>query len=228
MQTDHRESPKSLSQKVAAQLREAIILGKFGLGVLIPEEKLAQSFGVSRTPVREALNILQLEGLVVIRPQVGSFVFSPTPADLQAMFEFRTLIEPQAARLSYQYNRQSVVEDIEMTVDAMTSALNRHDLPAYGMADANFHQVLFNYCANPYLQQAYQRVAGRVAAVRNALIHRLPIKDLNSYDEHKTLAVLFAAGKIDEFDIALVEHIQNGLEFSKTILPVEPELRRVV
>ncbi len=195
---------------------------------MIPEEKLAQSFGVSRTPVREAINLLQLEGLVVVRPQVGSFVFSPAHEDLRALFEFRVLLEPQAACLSYNNNRKSAVEEIEKSVAAMTSAIKSRDFQAYGMADATFHQALFTHCGNPYLQQAYQLVAGRMAAVRNNLSYRMLFDDLFSHEEHKTMALLFASGKIDEFNTVIADHIKNGFEFCKLILPTEPELQRVV
>ena len=68
------DTPKSLSQRVMQRLRQAIIDGEFALGAAISEEMVANSFGVSRTPVREAMGLLQAQGLVVIRPQVGSFV----------------------------------------------------------------------------------------------------------------------------------------------------------
>ena len=95
------EPPKSRARLVCERLRDAIIDGGFALGSMIPEETLAQSFGVSRTPVREALNLLQIQGLVVIRPQVGSFVFSPSVADIEALCRFRMILEPRAAELAF-------------------------------------------------------------------------------------------------------------------------------
>jgi len=99
------DAPKSLSQRVLLRLRHAIIDGEFALGAPISEEMVAQSFGVSRTPVREALNQLQAQGLLVIRPQVGSFVFTPSAADISALCSFRIIIEPRAAELAYRHDR---------------------------------------------------------------------------------------------------------------------------
>src|SRR2546427_28669 len=87
------DTPKSLSQKVMLRLRQAIIEGELKLGAVIAEEMLAQSFGVSRTPVREAMSLLQAQGLVVVKPQVGSFVFTPSAADIVELCTFRILFE---------------------------------------------------------------------------------------------------------------------------------------
>ena len=88
------DAPKSLSQRVMQRLRQAIIDGEFALGAAISEEMVANSFGVSRTPVREAMGQLQAQGLVVIRPQVGSFVFTPSADDITALCTFRIALEP--------------------------------------------------------------------------------------------------------------------------------------
>ena len=90
------ETPKSLAIQVGQRLREAIIDGQFALGEMIPEETLAATFGVSRTPVREALNQLQSLGLVIVRPQRGSYVFKASEADVAALCQFRCVIEPRA------------------------------------------------------------------------------------------------------------------------------------
>ena len=116
------EAPKSLATLVAQRLREAIIDGEFALGEMIPEETLAASFGVSRTPVREALNQLQLAGLVVIRPQRGSYVFEPTEADIAAICEFRCLLEPRAAELAYRHAREATAAALQAAISEMEEA----------------------------------------------------------------------------------------------------------
>ena len=87
------EQPKSLTEIVTDRLRQAIIDGEFGLGEAISEETLAASFGVSRTPVRDALMQLQLAGLVVVQSKRGSFVFRPSLADAVALCDYRTMLE---------------------------------------------------------------------------------------------------------------------------------------
>src|SRR6185503_16160600 len=81
-----RRAP-ALASLVEERLRDAIMYGALGLGEAISEDRLATMLGVSRTPVREALTALQLQGLVVIQPQRGSFVFEPTERDLAEICE---------------------------------------------------------------------------------------------------------------------------------------------
>jgi DNA-binding GntR family transcriptional regulator len=116
------ETPKSLATIVAQRLREAIIDGEFALGAMIPEESLATSFGVSRTPVREALNQLQLLGLVSIRPQRGSYVFEASEADIAALCEFRCVMEPRAAELAWAHDREATLVDLNAAVADMAAA----------------------------------------------------------------------------------------------------------
>ncbi|MGA1289343.1 MAG: GntR family transcriptional regulator, partial [Rubrivivax sp.] len=85
----------TLAVQLADRLREAIMRGDFTLGEALSELKLASAFGVSRTPVREALTTLQREGLIDIRPQSGSFVFLPSEEDVAELAEFRSMVEVQ-------------------------------------------------------------------------------------------------------------------------------------
>jgi DNA-binding GntR family transcriptional regulator len=129
------DTPKSLSQKVMLRLRQAIIEGELKLGAVIAEEMLAQSFGVSRTPVREAMSLLQAQGLVVVRPQVGSFVFTPSAADIVELCNFRILIEPNAAELAYGHDRDGALKALTAAVANMKQAVATKDTLAYGSAD---------------------------------------------------------------------------------------------
>ena len=90
----------TLAVQLADRLREAVMRGDFTLGEALSELKLAAAFGVSRTPVREALTTLQREGLIDIRPQSGSFVFLPSEEDVAELAEFRSMVEVQALRLA--------------------------------------------------------------------------------------------------------------------------------
>ena len=143
------DAPKSLASLVAQRLREAIIDGEFALGAMIPEESLAASFGVSRTPVREALNQLQLAGLVVIRPQRGSYVFEPSEADIAAICEFRCLLEPRAAELAYQNERDATAAALQAAIDE--AAEHRPGTPPFNDADKRFHQILAEAAGNELL-----------------------------------------------------------------------------
>ncbi|PZO01329.1 MAG: GntR family transcriptional regulator [Hyphomicrobiales bacterium] len=203
------DPPKSLAQQVVGRLSQAIIEGELPLGSIIAEEMLAQSFGVSRTPVREALNQLQLQGLVVIRPQVGSFVFSPDAQDIATICQFRIIIEPKAAELAHHHDRDAAVADIGAAIAGMERALKARDNVAYGQADTAFHEAFFNHCGNRYLQESYRLVGGRIAALRTNLSAPIDVQTPRSFEEHRSLLRLFQAGDFAGLEALMSSHI-NG------------------
>jgi DNA-binding GntR family transcriptional regulator len=204
------DTPKSLSRKVMLRLRQAIIEGELKLGEVIAEEKLAQSFGVSRTPVREAMSQLQLQGLVVVRPQVGSFVFTPSATDITAICTFRIVIEPKAAELAFRHDRDGAVAAMRSAIAAMHQAMAAKDNIAYGRADTALHDALFAHCGNHYLVESYQLVAGRVAALRTNLSSPIDIRTPASFDQHRTLLQLFERGEFTPFESLMTSHITSS------------------
>jgi DNA-binding GntR family transcriptional regulator len=201
------EAPKSLASQVAQRLREAIIDGEFALGAMIPEESLATSFGVSRTPVREALNLLQLAGLVVIRPQRGSYVFEPSEADITAICEFRCLLEPRAAELAYQNARDAAAAALQAAIDEMEEARTARDAVRYGRADTRLHEAFFEHCGNPYMQAAYATAATKIAALRTHLSAPADVLHTAGFEQHSQLLALFRAGDFVKFEKLMRAHV---------------------
>ena len=212
------DAPKSLSQRVMLRLRQAIIDGEFALGAVISEEMIAQSFGVSRTPVREAMGHLQAQGLVVIRPQVGSFVFTPSATDISALCAFRIIIEPKAAELAYRHDRAGAVAAMRVAIAEMEQALAARDNVAYGRADTTLHDAFFAHCGNRYLVESYQLVSGRVAALRTNLSAPIDVQTPASFEEHRKLLRLFARGEFAAFETLMTSHIANsGLTYARAL-----------
>jgi DNA-binding GntR family transcriptional regulator len=90
------QRPRSLTAMAKQEIREAIIDGRMAFGKQLSESALASNLGISKTPVREALLQLKLEGLVDIAPQWGTFVFSLTEEQVREMCRFREVIETAA------------------------------------------------------------------------------------------------------------------------------------
>jgi len=210
MKSFRLDTPKSLSQKVMLRLRQAIIEGELKLGAVIAEEMLAQSFGVSRTPVREAMSLLQAQGLVVVKPQVGSFVFTPSAADIDELCTFRILIEPKAAELAHGHDRDGALKALTAAVADMKQAVAAKDTLAYGSADTAFHDALFVHCGNHYLMQSYQLIAGRIAALRSNFSSPIDVQTPASFDQHRELLDLFERGKFEGFAKLMTLHITNS------------------
>lgn len=210
MKTFKLKPAASLATQIASRLRQAVIEGELALGSQIPEESLAQSFGVSRTPVREALNQLQLQGLVHVKPQVGSFVFYPSIEDVTALCQFRRVIEPRAAELAYHHDKIGAVGALESAIADMELALQHRDTVAYGRADTALHEALFTHCGNPYLQESYKLAAGRIAALRTNLSAPIDVGNPASFAEHRSFLKLFIKGNFEAFEKLMVVHVKGS------------------
>jgi DNA-binding GntR family transcriptional regulator len=201
------ETTKSLASRVAERLREAIIDGEFALGAMIPEESLATQFGVSRTPVREALNQLQLQGLVVVKPQRGSYVFEPSEADIAAICEFRCVVEPNAAELAYRHDRDATVTTLKAAISEMEAARATRDAVRYGRADTRLHEAFFAHCGNAYMQAAYATAATKIATLRTHLSAPADVLHSRGFEQHSRLLALFEAGDFDAFRALMQTHV---------------------
>ncbi len=152
--------------QVADRIRAAIQEGEYQLGEALSELKLAAALGVSRTPVREALSLLQLQGLIEIRPQSGSFVFMPSEEDVAELCIFRRVVELAALRLSFARRREDMLRDMRKAVEMMDHAQAAGDRLEMARADSAFHQSIAENCGNAYLINSYALF--RVASPRCA------------------------------------------------------------
>ncbi len=205
--TRRAQASGSLTAQITERIREAIMDGRFSLGEALSELKLAAAFDVSRTPVREALTALQLQGLIEIRPQSGSFVFMPSEEDVGELAEFRRVMEVTALRFCFARRREETLRAMRAAADEMGRALEAGDRLGVARADTAFHQAIAENSANEYLIGAYRLVSGRVAALRT---HNLMATDTirsKSLHEHRALIAAFAKGDLDRAEDILAEHI---------------------
>lgn len=219
-------TPKSLTEMVSARLEQAIVDGEFALGEAISEETLAKTFGVSRTPVRDALSVLQLKGLVSVVAKRGSFVFRPTADDAAALCDYRFLLESEGLRLSHRRAGAETLGAMRAALAAMEAALFA-DAVAYGRADTRFHQAFLDFCGNPYLGDAYRLAAGKVAALRTHLTAHARDRRMTSLEEHRRMVALFEAGDLDRLMAVLAEHIGRTRHVYDAALSAPATVRRL-
>ena len=201
------DRPRSLTTTVAERLRQAIVDAELPLGSEISEVGLATKLGVSRTPVREALAMLQLQGMVVIVPQKGTYVFFPTERDLIDLCEFRIVIEGRAVYFSMARDRDSTLASLREALAAMDEARDREDPVAYSRADTLFHEAFIQHCGNRYLQESYALAAGPIATLRGQLSVPLAGVQDRSYVQHHQMVEAFEKGDIVALDSILTAHV---------------------
>ena len=165
---------RNMHDRVIDEMRRRIISGELASGVNLSEIALAESFGVSRTPVREALKKLQTEGLVTIRPRVGTFVTTPSRREITELFEMKELLEGAAARLLAQRGRVAEVDRLEQNLVEADRAVAAHDSARYAELVQEFHDLLITGADNAtpvsdITAAALQHLAKRVVAIAGRL-----------------------------------------------------------
>ena len=121
--------PKSLTELVSEALRDWIISGDLDLGSQLSEARIASELQVSRTPVREAINRLEMEGLLVVEPQRGSFVFSLEPKELAKLCDARLCLESAALSSAIASNAEKLAERLKHCVEEMAAAREKGGAP---------------------------------------------------------------------------------------------------
>ena len=178
--------PKSLTELVTENVRDRIVSGELVLGGQVSEARIAKELDVSRTPVREAINRLEMEGLLKVEPQRGSFIFDLDGGELAKLCDARVALETKALTVASKECPDKLYSELTKCTDRMTSARAVDDVNRYLAEDTIFHQLLFDCADNKFLNDAYQTIATKMAAIRNRL-GRHPAHMAKSYAEHLQL-----------------------------------------
>lgn len=197
---------ESLTEMTVARLRDAIVTGEFRFGELLSEGRIAAMLGVSKTPVREAFQQLQREGLVEIQPQRGTVVFTPTEEEFAALVDFRTLLEVGALKGAMARSAHDLAATLADVVSRMADARARDRTQDYLVLDGLFHDAIIAHSGNDYLIHAYAGIASKMAALRTQLGRTPDLMD-KSMREHQAIAAAVKAGDVDAALAVLGEHI---------------------
>ncbi len=198
--------PKSLTENVAENLRYSIVSGELKLGQPLSEASLSETFGVSKTPVREALFILKQEGLIDIIPQKGSFVFQPDEKSIVELCNFRSYLEPIAIEESMRNDSQAFLESLEISIVKMEHKFKNKDFKAFLLLDGEFHESFFKHCNNSLLQKSYELVQFHIGAIRS---HLTSAEDAYAeiLEDHRRIYQMLNDGEIAEAQSRLKKHV---------------------
>ena len=189
-------------------LRQAIITGEFAPGERLMEIALANRLGVSRTPVREAIRKLELEGLVVMIPRKGAEVAKITEKDLRDVLEVRSSLEELAAELAAERMNDEVKEKLEKALKEFEEAIESGDNAAIADSDVDFHDVIFEATGNARLIQIInnlreQMYRYRLEYVKDTEYHTVLL------NEHRELAKAMVEGRKEDARKIMKRHIDN-------------------
>lgn len=203
---------KSLTATVVDRLLSEIVEGVIPLGSLLSEKVLAESYGMSKTPVREALVQLQSMGLVHILPQRGGRVFSPDAEQVRELCEVRLELESTGLRLSMSRGREPLAALLRGIVAEMNECFDLSHPAAYQRLDYAFHLALFTYCGNTLLGEAYELFGARISALRTHLSSPQAYLLKRSLEEHRMMVDLVEANDLRTALQLLGEHISRTRE----------------
>lgn len=150
------------STRVADWLRDAILDGVRAPGSRLIERDLAAEFGVSRVPVRDALKILEVEGLVTLRPRTWAIVREFTTADMTDLDEVRSVLEPLAFRLAAERHRRDGLDELRRALDDETISAAAGDPIASRRAAADFHEQVTVLTENRLLGDLMQGMRSKL------------------------------------------------------------------
>jgi DNA-binding GntR family transcriptional regulator len=193
-----------LRSLVCEELRRLIITGELEPGTRLVEDRLAARLGVSRNPVREALQTLASEGFVEVLPRRGAVVAEVTVEQAEELFDVRMALEPLAARLAAKRAPAAAVDGLRQVLERARQATEAGDFDLVAACNTDFHRLVVEISGNDYLRLLLAPMARRVQWIfRTSAPTRAP----HSWREHEELLRAIAAGDQDYAEAAARAHV---------------------
>ena len=194
------------SAKIRDSLEQRIIEGELGIGKRLDEAELSKHYGVSRTPVREALQRLAESGLAEHLPRRGTFVSTPSLSELVEMFEVMAELECMAVRLA---TRRATSADIDALTDsneACRAAYDAGDTKRYYELNAAVHRQIYKMSGNGFLTVEAQRLHDRLRPYRRLQL-RVRGRMGESMNEHDIILAAMRDGNAQQAVVTMRKHI---------------------
>lgn len=204
-----RIAPMALYQEVAERLRERIFAHELKPGAWIDEQALTEHYGISRTPLREALKVLASEGLVTLKPRRGCYVTEISERDLDEIFTVMGLLEGQCARDATAKAGAGDLKALEKIHTELEQAASGGDINGFFEANQAFHHEVQSIADNRWLQHVIDDLRKVIKLSRHhSLFSEGRLEQ--SLTEHRRILKAMLARDADEAELAMREHIASG------------------
>lgn len=201
--------PLSLVESIADELRRRTISGVYRAGQRLTEEALTRELGVSRPPLREAMRLLQQEGLLTAEPRRGVVVTPLTAADVREIYSLRHALENLAIELAVPIRHESQLEPMLVALADMRRSVRKRDQAALTLDNLRFHQSLVRMAGHTRLQQSYDSLMAQLQMCMSLNLRFRESLSGNLGDvvsRHAHLVDLIRAGDPQAVQRALEEH----------------------
>jgi DNA-binding GntR family transcriptional regulator len=212
-----------LVDEVYQRLRELIFQNSYVPGQRLDIENIAEQLGISRQPVVEAINRLAREGLLVVRPRVGTFVRKLSSQDVHEILETRLMMELFAVTQGHPQAEE--IQELYRYIDRMDELVYQgpfHYL-TYNELDVQFHRALVRLAHNPLIGRLYEELHAQYVPVQ-AFYRKALEYTLTAYGEHRRIVDALASGDKGTAAAVLETHIRNAIsEIQRIFQQLEAE-----
>jgi DNA-binding GntR family transcriptional regulator len=209
--------PPTTQEAVLAELRRMIARGEIRPGAQIVQDALADELGVSRVPLREALKMLEGEGLVTYRPHHGYFVTELSLADLLEVYRIRELLETEAVTTGLPLMTDEDVERLAEAEAEVRRASTANDVAAMAQTNRRFHFALIEGCSRPRLIRLIEVLWDSTEVYRSVYFTDALNRD-RILDEHHALVTAVGARDLAAVLHVLDEHRRHAIEALRPVL----------
>lgn len=201
-------TPRALYVQVAEQLRQRIFQHELEPGAWIDELKIAEEYGISRTPLREALKVLATEGLVTMKPRRGAYVTEVSETDLHDVYHLLSLLESDAASVVASQASDVQLTELKALHQQLEAAVD--DADAFFTINESFHMALLDFANNRWRNQVVEDLRKVMKLNR----HQSLFKDGRIHDslqEHRDVLQALLQRDGEAARQAMQKHFANGL-----------------
>lgn len=209
MISDFQDTGYSLRTKIYHRLKNAILDGVYKPGESLIEMKLAKELGVSRTPIREAIRQLELEGLVSSIPNKGVIVEGVSPQDVEDIYTIRKTIEGLAARWAAEKISDAQLKELKDTLDLMEFFTEKGNVEKVSELDSRFHDVIFRACNSRPLESVLTNFHHFIQRARLVSV-KASGRAVHSLEEHRSIYEALVARDSDAAEKAMVKHVGSA------------------
>lgn len=203
------DSYQPLREVVCETLREAIRGGVLKPGERLMEIQLAEELGVSRTPVREAIRKLELEGYVIMMPRRGTYVANLSIRDVNEVFEIRTTLDSLASGLAAERITDEELERLERLLVLIGEYIEQNDMEKIVETDMEFHDILYQASRNIRLVGIIYNLREQLTRFRSTSMS-YPGRLKETLEEHIRIVEAIAQGNVELAQKAAEEHMEKS------------------
>lgn len=199
---------ESMHAQILPELRRDIVENRWKPGERLPEPLLCDEFGVSRTPLRDALRILATEGLVELIPHVGAVVTAPDSPEIEAKLQVLGALESLAAELAAKRRPPTALQRIARLHERMSEAARKKDVLGYYQLNDEFHKEIVAASGNTTLAEAHEHLMWHVHRIRHAANEHEQLSPASAR-EHDIIVKSILAGNGTAAGQAMRSHIDS-------------------